>query len=377
VAAQVGLCLVLLVSASAFLRDLREARRFDPGFRTARLGVVSTDMRLLDRSPAAVQAFFTAWLERVRSRPDTEAAALAASLPLGLGRPLTRVQVDGVEPPGPEGFEAGWNRVSPGYFHALGIPLVSGRDFDQGDREGAEPVAIVSRSTAERLFAGQEPLGRGLRHQGQVLRVVGVVSDTAVERSGRRDHLFFYMPFAQGAPGRASLILRGPGPPRLEEARREALALEPDLPVIAARSFEEHAGAALFRQRLAASVTGAFGLLGLLLATVGLYGIVSYFALQRRRELAIRAALGARSVDLRRLVLAQGLGPLALGLVLGLSAALALSRVVAGVLPTVGAFDPVAFGIPAAVLGGAALLAADLPARRAAGRPPIVSLRAE
>ena len=376
-AAQVASSLVLLVGACLFLRDLQGARRLDPGFRIDDVGLVSVDLRLLNRSPAAAQAFFAAWLERVRARPDVEASGLAGSVPLSLGRATTRVLVDGLEPPGPEGFEAGWNRVSPGYFETLGIPLLSGRDFDPRDAPGAEPVAIVSRSTAEQLFPGQEPLGRALRHQGQALRIVGVVGDTAVDRSGRRDPLFFYVPFSQGGMGRGTLLLLGRGALPLEDVRREALALDPDLPVLSALTFEQHAAAALFPQRLAAAVTGAFGLFGLLLATVGLYGIVAFFAVQRRHELAIRAALGAQAADLRRLVVLQGLRPVGAGVLLGLAASLAFARLIAGFLPSVGAFDPWAFAGGVVVLVATALVAADIPARHAASRPPIASLRGD
>ena len=153
---------------------MQGARRLDPGFRLAGVGVVTADLQLLNRSAVATQTFFAAWLDRVRARPGIEAAALASALPLNLGRVTTRILVDGVEPPGPEGFEAGQNAVSPGYFETLGIPLLLGRDFDARDAHGGERVAILSGSTARRLFPGQEPLGRALRHRGISLRVVGI-----------------------------------------------------------------------------------------------------------------------------------------------------------------------------------------------------------
>jgi predicted permease len=377
VATQVALSLVLLVGAFLFLRDLQGARRLDPGFRFDGVGVVTADLRLLNRSSVATQAFLAAWLDRVRARPGIEAAALASALPLNLGRVTTRILVNGVEPPGPEGFEAGQNAVSPGYFETLGIPLLSGRDFDTRDAQGGERVAIVSGSTARRLFPGQEPLGRALRHRGHSLRVVGVASDIVVDRTGRRDHLYFYVPLAQSNGGRASLLLRGGRVPPLEDARQAALALEPDLPVLASETFEQHAGAAHFPQRLAATVTGAFGLFGLLLASLGLYGIVAFDAVQRRHELAIRAALGARSADLRRLVVLQGLRPVAAGVLVGLVASLAFARLIAAFVPVVGAFDGPAFAGGVVLLMTAALLAADLPARRAALVPPIESLRGD
>jgi putative ABC transport system permease protein len=334
-------------------------------------------MRLLNRSPAASRAFFEGWLERVRARPAVEAASLAGWLPLGFSRRTTRVLVDGLLPPGPEGFPTAWNVVSPGFFDTLAIPLVAGRDFDRRDREGAERVAIVSRSTASRLFPGQEPLGRALRHEGQLLRVVGVVGDVVAERTSGREALLFYSPFAQSRATRMTLVLRGGAAPPLEAARRDALALEPDAPLLGTTSLAGHATIALFPQRLAAAVTGAFGLFGLMLASVGLYGIVAFFAAQRRRELAIRAALGARPEDLRRLVLLQGLRPVGVGVLVGLAAALGFAKLAEALVPGMGGLDATAFVGGALVLLATAALAADLPARRAAASSPVTGLRAD
>lgn len=377
VAAQVALSLVLLVGAGLFLRALQRARGLDPGFRIAGVGLVSVNLALLNRSPAASQTFFESWLERVRARPGVEAASLAGWLPLGFSRQTTRVLVDGLLPPGPEGFPATRNVVSPGFFDSLGIPLLAGRDFERRDGEAGERVAIVSRSTASRLFPGQEPLGRALRHEGQLLRVVGVVGDVVVERSGGREDLLFYAPFAQSRATRMTLIVRGAASPPLEVARRDALALEPDAPVLGTTSLAEHAATALFPQRLAAAVTGVFGIFGLMLASVGLYGIVAFFAGQRRRELAIRAALGARPRDLRRLVLMQGLRPVGAGVLVGLAGAAGFARLVGTLVPGMGGFDALPFAAGALVLIATAALAADLPARRAAASSPATGLRAD
>jgi predicted permease len=376
-AAQVALSLVLLVGAGLFLRELKRARDLDPGFRIDGVGLVSVDMRLINRSPAASRTFFESWLERARAQPGVEAASLAGWLPLGWTRATTRVLVDGLLPPGPEGFPTAWNVVTPGFFDTLGIPLLAGRDFDLRDREGAAPVAIVSRATAARLFPGQDPLGQALRHEGRPMRVVGVVGDVVVERTSGREALLFYTPFAQSRAARMTLVLRASTAAPLEAARRGARALEPDAPVVAATSLGQHAATALFPQRLAAAVTGAFGIFGLLLASVGLYGMVAYFAAQRRRELAIRAALGARPWDLRRLVLVQGLRPVAAGVLAGLAGALGFARLAQALVPGMAGFDLAAFAVGALELVATAALAADLPARRAAARTPVSGLRAD
>ena len=317
---------------------------------------------------------FETWLARVRSRAGVEAASLARSVPLGFVKPTTHVLVDGLEPPTPEGFRAGWNAVAPGYLETLGIPLLSGRDFAASDAAGAESVALVSRTTAAQLFPGQDPLGRHVRRAGQALRIVGVVGDIAVDRSGRKDGLFVYLPFAQTEERAMSLVLRARGALPLEEVRCEVRALDPDLPVLSAMSLAQHAGAALFPQRMAASVTSAFALV---LASVGLYGVVAYLVERRRHELAVRAALGARAGDLRRLVLLSGLRPVAVGLAAGLVGALLLGRLAAGFVPSVGAFDPVVFAGGALLLAVVSVFAADLPARRAALARPADLLRGE
>ncbi|HUG55065.1 MAG TPA: ABC transporter permease, partial [Vicinamibacteria bacterium] len=170
VAAEVALSLVLLVGAGLFLRELQRSRAFDPGFRVDGVGVVTVDASLIGRAPAARREFFEAWVSRVRSWPRVESASLVRRLPLGFGRPTTRVGVDGREAPDPEGFAAGWNVVSPGYFRTLEIPVLAGRDFDERDRAGGDRVAAVSSRAARRLYPGQEALGRYLRHEGHVLR---------------------------------------------------------------------------------------------------------------------------------------------------------------------------------------------------------------
>jgi predicted permease len=377
VSAQVALCLVLLVGAGLFLRELQAARSLDPGFRIHDVGLVRVDASLLDRTPAASRALFQTWLERLRARPDVVAASLARNVPLGFAQPATHLLVDGREPPVPEGFRAGWNVVAPGYFETLGIPLVAGRDFALADSGEAERVAIVSRATGARLFPGEDAVGRFVRRDGRPLRVVGVAADVVVHRSARRDGLFVYVPYAQTEERAMSLVVRGRGPLPLEEARRELRALDADLPVLSAKSLAEHAGATLFPQRMAAAAASAFALFALLLASVGLYGVVAFLVERRRHELAVRAALGAGAGPLRRLVLRQGLRPVGAGLVLGLVGALALGRGVAAFVPSVGSFDPLVFAGGALLLLLVSVVAADVPARRAAAARPMDILRGE
>jgi predicted permease len=377
VAAQAGLSVVLLFGSGLFLRELQRARTFEPGFRTADVGLLSADLSLVGREGPASRAFFEAWLERGRAQPGVVAASLVQSPPLGLARPTTRVLVDGLEPPFPDGFRSGIGVVAPGYFATLGIPLVAGRDFDARDTAGREPVAIVSRATAERFFPGRAPLGLHLRREGVAARVVGVVENVAADRTGARDTLFVYVPFAQAGATRGSLVVRASGPPPFEALRQAARELDPDVPVLESTTLAARSSAALFPQRLAATVTTAFGGLGLLLGGVGLHGLVAYFVERRRHELAVRAALGAGRRELRRLALRQGLVPVAFGLAGGAVAAPALGRLVSGFVPNVGAADPLVFGAAVLALAAVSSIAAFVPAQRAAGASPVEALRAE
>ena len=377
VAVQAGLCVVLLFGAGLFLRELQRARAFDPGFKTENVGFVSTDLSLLGRSPEAGRAFFKTWLERVRAQPGMIAASVVAQPPLGLGRPTTHVLVDGLEPPLPDGFRSGWSAVSPGYFETVGIPLLSGRDFDAGDVLGGEPVVIASRATAERLFPGGDALGRHVRREGVAARVVGIAENVAVDRSGGKDGLFLYAPFMQAAGVRGSLLMRAEARPPFTAAKAAARELDPDVPMLEAATLATRAATALFPQRLAATVTATFGAFGLLLGSVGLYGLVAVFVERRRHELAVRAALGARGRDLRFLVLRQGLAPVALGLASGAVVALGLGSLVADFVPSVGTADPVAFGAAALALASVSTVATLLPAQRAAATSPMDALRSE
>jgi predicted permease len=377
VAAQVAVSLVLLAGASLFLNELRRARAFDPGFRVHDVAVVTADLRLRHPERSSDLAFFEDWLARVRSRPAVEAASLARHLPLGLAQATSRVTVDGREPPDSGGFRAHLSVVAPGYFETLGIPVLAGRDFDARDAAQAEPVAVVSRATAVRLFPDGQALGHTLRHEGRSLRVVGVAGDVVADRRSGRDAPHFYVPLSQQPAARVSLVLRPRAGVAPSALRREAIALEPDAPVLGAGSLAEHARAALFPQRLAATVTSAFGLFGLLLASVGLHGIVAFFAVQRRGELALRAALGAGASDLRRLVMREGLRPVVAGAATGLVASVAFARLAQQLVPGMGELDAAPIAAAALLLLGVALLAADRPARRAAARSPVEGLRGE
>jgi len=377
VSAQVALSMVLLFGASLFLRELQSARIFDPGFRIDDVALMTVDVSLLGGGGQEPGAFFEAWLERARALPGLTGAALVSQPPLGLGGASTLIQVDGVEPPSSDGFRTGLAAVGPGYFGALEIPLLEGRDFRGSDTPGGEAAAILSRSTAERFFPRGDAVGRFLRRDGRSLRVVGIVQDTATDRSGRRDRLFVYLPFAQGGGPRGTLIARGTGPGLFQALRRIARELLPGLPILSATTLAQRAGASLFPQRLAAAVTGVCGTFALLLATIGLYALIAFFVEEKRHEIAVRAALGADRGRLSLLALKQGLVPAVKGLGAGALIGLGVGRLVTAFVPTVGGFDAVALSGSAGLLLLVCLLAAYPPARRAGEIAPVEALRGE
>lgn len=377
VSAQVAICLALLVTAGLFVRVLDRAQRLETGFSTPDVALASANVRTLGREEPAGRRFFEEWRTRLLAVPDVDAAAIVRAAPLGFGGLSTHVRVDGIEPPAPEGWAAGWNAVSQGYFETLRIPLLAGRDFEPGDSAQSERVAIVSRSTAQRLFPSAEPIGRFLHEGNDTLRIVGVAADVAHRRPGQSRDLFFYVPFAQSYSAHMSLVARGRSQPPLDALREAARAADPGLPLLTVQPLEQHVGSALFPQRLAASVSAGFGGLGLLLALVGLYATVTSLVTERRRELAVRLALGARRSDVRRLVLGDGLQMVGGGVAVGCVAATLVARLAAAFLPGVGPLDPVAFLGATTLLTAVAAAAADVPARRAAATDPCAALRAE
>jgi predicted permease len=275
-------------------------------------------------------------------------------------------------------MEIGINTVDAGYFRALGIPLVRGRLFDRRDVAGGASVTVVSQSFVDRFLGGANPIGRHLDDGREQREIIGVVSDVKQTSLGDKPEPYFYVPFEQAYRPDMTLLVRSAGSSDrvLPLMAREAKALDPDLPVRLA-TMEDHLGFAVLPQRVAAWALGSFGFTGLVLAALGLYGVLSYLVSQRTREIGIRLALGATSWMVCRLVLRRGLGLTAGGLVLGLGAALGLTRLLSGLLIAVSPTDPVVLGGLSLLLSLVALLASVLPARRAARVDPAISLRSE
>ena len=314
VVGQAALSILLLVMAGLFLRSLQRASSIDLGF-AARDGLVlATDLGLTAYDDARVHTFQQELLRRARELPGVRAAGLTGALPLSLFGNRSGLTIEGYAPQPGENLEVGRGAVSPGYLEALELPLLQGRAFTDQDRSEAPLVALVSESFARRYWPEREAIGRRVSVQGAEgpwREVVGVVHDAKYTTLGEAPTPFFYLPVAQVDAERTSLLLRTRGDPTALAGSVRALVhqLDPALPVEAIGTFQEHLSFALLPARAGGLALGAFGLLGLLLASLGVYGVVAYGVAQRRREIGIRIALGAKGAAVVGLVVRDAPSP--------------------------------------------------------------------
>jgi predicted permease len=273
------------------------------------------------------------------------------------------------------------SQVGVGYFETLGIPLLRGRSFTESDREGAPMVAIVNETMARRLWPGEEAIGRRFRCFGEkwIIEVVGVARDAKYFSIGEDPQPFFYLPLLQHPAPDMTLHVRTKGDPKgaTGEVRRMVQSLDPKMPLTNVITIREILAQALWAPRMAASLLGAFGLLALLLAALGVHGVISYSVSQRTQEIGIRMAMGARPGDVLQLVMRQTLMTTAVGSVVGLGVALAATRGLGNLLIGVRGSDPMTFVSTAALILVVALFASFWPALRAARIDPLVALRYE
>jgi len=382
VVAQVSLSLILLVGAGLFLRSLRNATAIDPGFGIGSGLLVTIDPSLTGYDDARAEAFQQRLVERARTMPGVEAAGLASTVPLTIGAGRRSVAVEGYTPRQGEDMEFHDTKVGPGYFETMRVPLVEGRGFSEVDRAGAPEVIVVNEAFARRFWPGEEALGKRVSvsgAEGPFAEVIGVARDGKYVTLGEDPTPFFFMPLLQHPEARVTLVARTAGDPRRVAValRAEIHALDPDLAIESIETVEQHLGLSLLPARIAGAVLGAFGLFGLLLASLGVYGVLAYAVSQRTREIGVRVALGAGGWDIVSLVLGEGMRLVAVGIGAGLVAALAVARLIRGFLYGLSPLDPLTFAGVACLFGAIAAIASYLPARRAARLNPVDALRAE
>jgi putative ABC transport system permease protein len=381
VLAEVAMAGVLLVGAGLLLRSFVELQRVRPGFDAERVLTFRTALpRARYARDEQLSAFWDALEARLRATPGASAVGVTNTLPMGpVGYASFTIEGRAPEPGKLEDVQP--YVVSPDYFRALRIPLVRGRLFREGDAPGAPQVAIVNQEAVRRFFGGRDPIGARITtgDSTDYMTIVGVVADVKQEAVGAKPYPQLYGVAGQFPRRAMSVVVRTTGEPQaLAQAARRAVAeLDPALPVFGVQTMEERVAGTVARPRITAVLVGTFGAAALLLAAVGIYGVVAYTVAQRTRELGIRMALGASGPEVMRLVVGQGMAPALTGVGAGLVGAWALSRTLDALLFGVAATDPWTFGGAALFLGGVALAATYLPARRATRVSPTVALRAE
>jgi predicted permease len=381
VVVQIALSLTALVAAGLFLRSLQNAQKISLGFESQNLFMISFDLAGQKYDEARGRAFYQQVTGRVAAVPGVEAAGIA-SAPLFGGDIMRTVFVEGQDVTDVRnGRLTPLLRVSPGYFDAIGMPIKRGRAFNARDDHGAPMVVVVNETMARRLWPGEEALGKRFRCFGEtwVIEVVGIAHDAKYRTLGEDPISFMYFPLLQHYTPGGTLHVRTKGNPDkvMGIVRGQVQAMEKAMPLVQVNTIGQVLDAVLWAPRMGARLLTTFGLLALLLAAIGIHGVMSYSVAQRTQEIGIRIALGARAKDVLQLILGQAFVILLAGGLLGLAGGLVVSRVVASLLYGVGGADPLSFVGTSMVLGTAALLASYLPARRALRVDPVETLRCQ
>ena len=385
VVAEVALALVLVCGAGLMARSFVELHRVDPGFRPQRLLTLSMLLApgKYGSNLTARAAVVEQMLARIRALPQVSAAASIHWLPLsGIGSASGVYRADRPAPQPGSMPGAGFSVISDGYFHAMGIPLLAGREFDSRDRSGSTLVAVINRAAARMLYPDENPIGKRLMVQWNgppQAEIVGIAADSRFEGMQTPAGPFIFLPNSQRPNLFCGLVIRTAGDPvTMIAAVREAMrSVDPEQGVLETSTMEQRITDSVAQPRLQTILLGAFGLLALVLACIGIYGVLAYAVSQRLREIGVRVALGATPGTILGEILGSGLGLAALGLLIGLGAALALTRYLEALLYSVRPTDPAVFALAIATLLLVATAACYLPARRAARVDPIVVLREE
>jgi putative ABC transport system permease protein len=387
VVSQIAATLWLAISATLLTRSFAELKRVNPGFRAE--GVYSVHLaipRTKYRTDRDIAALMRRILDRVEALPGVVAAGMVNRLPLAGGAQTAGIEFEGVDAgvvPA-QGLQSDLRPISPDYFRAMGIPLVGGRPFNEMDDDDAPPVGIIDERAAKLVFRGENPIGRRFRPviPGSSMTwrtIVGVVGHLRHERIDEDGRPQIYWSYQQNTQDRQALVVRTAGDPAaLAQSIAAAIrSVDPEQPIYDARTLDDVVERSLAQRWLQTTLLTAFASIALLLASIGVYGVIAYAVGQRRREFGIRLALGAHRSEIVGLVMRRGALLFAAGAAIGLGAAAASARVLGGLLYNVRGIDPISFGVATAVLLAVAMIACGLPARRAAAVDPSVTLRTE
>jgi predicted permease len=383
VVAQIAMSVVLLCITGLFLRSLQSAASIDIGFRPEHLLTMSVDPRVHGYTPERTIAFLTQMQQRVAALPGVVSVTSTDVVPLSGGDRSDSFHAEGGSDQGKSDTNAELFMVAPGYFETMGIPRISGGDFG-GEVATGQKVAIVNRAFVERVFGGANPIGRRVVGGGTTYEIIGVTGNVKSRTLGEEVRPVLYRSLVQSIAGDPSLmgyslVVRTAGnPATLTEAVRQQIhALDPTMAIFNEETMEEHVRTAFFLPRLAATLFGTFGCIGLVLAAVGLYGVMSYTVSRRTREIGIRMALGAQPGSVERLILRQGLVLSLISIALGWPAAWLISKLASSFLYGIQPHDAFTFALVPPLLAAIALAACWVPAHRAASIEPMQALRAE
>jgi predicted permease len=382
VVVQVALSLVLLVCAGLVVRSLQVAQRTRPGFNPENAVALSFDLGLQGYTEEKGRAFHRQLIERTQSLPGVRSVALTSTVPLTLDYSYTTIYVEGQAAVGSSNLPVAVpNEISPNYFRTMEIPL-RGRDFSERDSKEESRVAIVNETFARRFLLGGEAIGRRFNFSGPdkpYWEVIGVAADGKYNSLAEDQKAAFYRPILRDYNTNATLVARTTGDPQgtLATLRGELQRLDPNLPLYNVQTLSDHMDVPLFPFRMAATVLGSLGILAIVLAAIGIYGVMSYVVAGRTREIGVRMALGAARRDVLLLIVRQGMTLAAIGLGIGLLTALGVARLLSQILYGVSPADPLTFAGVSLLLALVAALACYIPARRATKVDPLVALRYE
>ena len=385
VTSQVAGSLLLMIFAALFVRSLTSAQGVNLGFRSENVMNFTMDPAQLGYNVDRTKSFYRQLEERIGSLPGVQSVSLAYSLPLGYNNDGSYLLAEGKAlQPGDRGSYAGRNAVSLDYFNTMSVPVLRGRVFTAADNETAVPVAVVNQALARTLWPGQDPIGKRFSSngpKGPFLTVIGLTSDGKYQFIFEDPLSYFYVPFAQEFRSLRSLQVRTTVPPKsiALAIQKEIHLIDPEIPVYDVTTMKESldGGNGFFLLTMGAAFAGTLGALGLILAVVGVYGVVSYSASQRTNEIGIRMALGAQSADILKMVVSEGLGLVLIGLGIGLAAALALTRLMSNMLFGIKPYDPVTYTSAVVLLLAVAFVACFIPAHRSTRIDPMIALRYE
>ena len=386
---QVAISIVLIISAGLFLRALQRAASIDPGFDPRGVELASLDLAQAGYTKTTGPLFARELVDRVRELSDVQSVTVATSVPGGFEVRREALAVPGVQPPNGRFFTVDWNVVEPGFFATLRTPISAGRDFTPDDRAGTQPVVVVSESAARQFWPGQDAVGKYLSQpthgpQGptnpmQPLLVIGVARD--VQSSSLVDGVArasAYVPLQQQYVSSLTIVARTTSGRRITDQLRALLAsMNPNVPIMTSQTLEDSIALGLAPQRVVASVAGGLGIVALLLAAVGVYGVTAYAVARRTREIGIRIALGARRTDVVRMVLQEGLSLTLIGAGVGLTLAGATSHVLAAFLFGIPPIDPLTFTGTTLLFVAIGVAACYVPIRRATRIDAMEALRYE